>query len=78
MSLRDELASDAHQAWMDAQRANGYTTAISRLTGEEQMVPFEQLSDPVKAYDYVLVDAFLASLERRGYAVVKQPAEMKP
>jgi hypothetical protein len=70
-TLRDQLAADAHQAWMDENLRNDITTRLSSLTGEEQMVPFDRLSDPVKAYDYALVDVILDSLARRGYQVTK-------
>jgi hypothetical protein len=65
--LRDELAADTHQSWMDTNARNGVTSRLSSLTGEEQMVPFDQLSDPVKQFDYDLIDTILASLVRRGY-----------
>jgi hypothetical protein len=77
MALRDELASDAHQAWVDENTRNGITTRISSLTGEEQMVPFDQLSDPVKAYDYALVDVILASLSTRGYHIFHDHQEIR-
>lgn len=70
MALRDDLASDAHDAWMEENARNGVTTAISRLTGEEQMVPYADLSPAVQQYDLALVDVILASLKRRGYALV--------
>jgi hypothetical protein len=70
MALRDDLASDAHESWMESCRRDGRESMPSAVTGEEQMVPFGQLSDTVKAYDYMLVDVILASLEKRGYGLI--------
>jgi hypothetical protein len=71
MALRDDLASDAHDAWMEENARNGITSRLSSLTGEEQMVPFADLSPAVQQYDYALVDVIIASLKRRGYALMR-------
>lgn len=71
MALRDDLAADAHAAWMDRMIADGVSSCLPSLTREEQLVPFAQLSAPIQQYDYDLVDVILASLETRGYRVTK-------
>lgn len=58
----ETLASGAHDSWMESNRANGVTTAISRLTGEEQMVPYEDLSEQVKEYDRQMVRGVITGL----------------
>lgn len=61
------LSASVHEAWVAAQRANGHTSAVSRLTGEEQMVPYAELSEGVKEYDRVTVRAVLAAIHAAGY-----------
>ena len=52
MNLPDveEVSSKVHEAWMDSKRAQGITSRQSE-TGEELMVPYEQLSEPAKELD---------------------------
>lgn len=47
----EKLAASAHASWIESNRVNGITTAPSRLTGEEQMRPYAELSELVKEYD---------------------------
>jgi signal transduction protein with GAF and PtsI domain len=46
----EEVAAKVHEAWMNAKRARGVTTRTSE-TGEELMVPYEQLSEEAKELD---------------------------
>ena len=46
----EEVAAKVHEAWMNAKRARGVTTRASE-TGEELMVPYEQLSEEAKELD---------------------------
>jgi hypothetical protein len=46
----EEVSAKVHEAWMDAKRARGVTSRKSE-TGEELMVPYEQLSEDAKELD---------------------------
>jgi RyR domain len=52
MNLPDieAVAAKVHEAWMEAKRARGVTSRRSE-TGEELMVPYEQLSEEAKDLD---------------------------
>lgn len=64
-----ELVSDrCHEAWMNAKRAQGVTSRKSE-TGEELMVPYEQLSDDAKDLDRVMVRGVIAAIEGLGYTI---------
>jgi len=65
LSLPDiELVSaEVHAAWMASKRAQGIDSRRSE-TGEELMVPYEQLSEPAKDLDRNTVRAVYAAIER--------------
>ena len=44
------VSAKVHEAWMESKRAQGVTSRQSE-TGEELMVPYEQLSEPAKDLD---------------------------
>ena len=46
----EAVAAKVHEAWMDAKRRAGVTTRKSE-SGEELMVPYEQLSEEAKELD---------------------------
>ncbi|HKG11982.1 MAG TPA: RyR domain-containing protein [Pyrinomonadaceae bacterium] len=46
----EEVSAKVHEAWMDAKRRAGVTTRKSE-SGEELMVPYEQLSEEAKDLD---------------------------
>jgi hypothetical protein len=52
MNLPDieEVSAKVHEAWMEAKRALGFTSRRSE-SGEELMVPYEQLSEDAKELD---------------------------
>ncbi|MDQ5839140.1 MAG: RyR domain-containing protein [Acidobacteriota bacterium] len=52
MNLPDieAVAAKVHEAWMEAKRARGVSSRRSE-TGEELMVPYEQLSEEAKELD---------------------------
>jgi hypothetical protein len=58
MNLPDveEVSAKVHEAWMEAKRRAGITTRKSE-SGEEQMVPYEQLSEDAKELDRSTVRA---------------------
>ena len=44
------VSAKVHEAWMESKRAQGFTSRKSE-TGEELMVPYEQLSEAAKELD---------------------------
>ena len=44
------VSAKVHEAWMESKRAQGVTSRQSE-TGEELMVPYDQLSDAAKELD---------------------------
>jgi len=44
------VSAKVHEAWMESKRAKGVTSRKSE-TGEELMVPYDQLSEPAKELD---------------------------
>jgi len=70
MNLPDieAVAAKVHEAWMEAKRARGVSSRRSE-TGEELMVPYEQLSEEAKELDRSSVravyDAIRALKEER-------------
>ena len=65
MQLPDvEVVSAAvHEAWMRGKLAKGVTTRKSE-TGEELMVPYEQLSEAAKDLDRGSVQAVYEAIQR--------------
>jgi hypothetical protein len=56
------VSAKVHEAWMDSKRAQGITSRQSE-TGEELMVPYEQLSEPAKELDRASVRAVYAAIK---------------
>ena len=50
------VSAKVHEAWMESKRAQGVESRKSE-TGEELMVPYEQLSEPAKELDRATVRA---------------------
>lgn len=46
----EAVSAKVHEAWMESKRAQGVTSRKSE-TGEELMVPYEQLSEEAKELD---------------------------
>jgi hypothetical protein len=59
MTLRDDVAGDLYQAWVDKHATSG-------LVG----VPFAHASDGLRAYWLTFVDGVLESLKMRGYSLM--------
>jgi hypothetical protein len=66
----EKLAAAMHESWMADCRKQGLSSRISSVTGEEQMVPYDQLSETVKDFDRNGARAFLYTLDALGFAVV--------
>jgi hypothetical protein len=64
MNLPDieAVAAKVHEAWMGAKRARGVSSRRSE-TGEELMVPYEQLSEEAKDLDRSSVRAVYAAIK---------------
>ena len=56
------VSAKVHEAWMESKRAKGVTTRLSE-TGEELMVPYEQLSEPAKELDRATVRAVYKAIQ---------------
>lgn len=56
------VAEKVHEAWMQTKHAQGVTSRRSE-TGEELMVPYDQLSEPAKELDRMTVRTVYAAIE---------------
>lgn len=56
------VAAKVHQAWITMKKLSGVTSSISQATGEEQMRPYEELSEQIKEYDRATVNAVYAAI----------------
>jgi 16S rRNA G527 N7-methylase RsmG len=52
----ETVAAKVHEAWVESKRAQGITSRTSE-SGEELMVPYEQLSEGAKELDRATVRA---------------------
>ncbi len=59
----EAVSAAVHEAWMESKRAQGVTSRRSE-SGEELMVPYEQLSEAAKELDRATVRAVYAAIER--------------
>ncbi len=58
----EDIAAKVHEAWMETKKAQGVTSRPSEW-GEEQMVPYHELSDRAKDLDRGTVRAVLAAIK---------------
>ncbi|MBV8857289.1 MAG: hypothetical protein JOZ96_01380 [Acidobacteria bacterium] len=56
------VSAKVHEAWMESKRAQGVTSRKSE-TGEELMVPYEQLSEAAKELDRGSVRAVYEAIQ---------------
>jgi hypothetical protein len=56
------VANLVHEAWMKSKLAQGHTSRKSE-SGEELMVPYNQLSEAAKEMDRVVVRTVYAAIE---------------
>ena len=61
----ETVSAKVHEAWMQRKQATGVTTRKSE-SGEELMVPYEQLSEEAKELDRGTVRAVYAAIEAAG------------
>ena len=57
----EEVSAKVHEAWMESKRRGGFTTRKSE-SGEELMVPYEELSEEAKELDRSTVRAVYAAI----------------
>lgn len=67
----EDVAAAVHAAWMDTKRAQGITSRPSEW-GEEQMVPYAELSERAKDLDRGTVQAVYAAI-----AAISTPPESR-
>lgn len=56
------ISAKVHEAWVNSKLKSGVTTRKSE-TGEELMVPYDQLSDAAKELDRISVRAVYAAIK---------------
>jgi hypothetical protein len=66
--LVEAISAQVHQDWMATKHAQGVTSRPSE-TGEEQMVPYADLSEAAKDLDRGTVRSVLGALDALGYRV---------
>lgn len=59
------VAAKVHEAWLASKRAEGITSRKLE-TGEELMVPYEELSERAKELDRATVRAVYAAIQELG------------
>jgi hypothetical protein len=62
----DVVSAKVHDAWMKKNLEKGITSRKSASTGEEFMVPYDQLSEDAKDSDRITVRAVYAAIEELG------------
>ena len=66
----NDCAKAAHDEWFvekwDRLKTLGLPMSWPSEAGEEQLVPWWQLSEPVREFDRIVVRAILDELERKG------------
>lgn len=72
-AMLEKIAAAAHNGWMEAKVAQGVTSRLSQ-TGEQLMVPYDDLSEDAKDLDRGMVRSVMHVIIDAGYAVVKQPS----
>ncbi len=68
--LIEVFSADVHDKWMETKRSKGVTTRKSE-SGEELMVPYDQLSEAAKDLDRGSVSAVLDAISRSGFEIVR-------
>lgn len=61
----EEVSALVHEAWMTSKRESGVTSRLFE-SGEELMVPYDQLSESAKDLDRVTVQTVLDAADRIG------------
>ena len=78
--VTEDVARAVHAAWMEARIAEGWTYGLKRNDDLKQspcLVPFDELPESEKAYDYITAKAVIAKLKEMGYEIKKFNEEIK-
>lgn len=70
----EDVARAVHAAWMDAKLADGWTYGSKRNDELKQhpcLVPYDELPEREKAYDYITANAVITKLKAMGYEIKK-------
>lgn len=68
-AIVDQISAKVHEAWMQTKRTQGIESRKSE-SGEELMVPYDQLSEAAKDLDRGSVRAVLEAIEASGGMVI--------
>jgi hypothetical protein len=68
----EAICAKVHETWIAAHQANGVTSRPASQTGEERMVPYEELSEDVKEYVRARVRPILTEIAALGYKLRKR------
>lgn len=81
MELLDECAKAAHEAWMAEKvkrlEALGLPQTWLAENGDEQLVHWDMLSEPIRDFDRIVVGAIMETMTEKGL-VGPQPGVMHP
>ena len=73
--VTEDVARAVHAAWMQARIAEGWTYGQERNDGLRQtpcLVPYDELTENEKRYDYITAEAVIAKLKEMGYEIRKR------
>ncbi len=72
--LIERISAAVHERWMETKRSQGVTSRKSE-TGEEMMVPYEELSELARDLDRNSVRAVLNAIVAAGYEILPKRSE---
>lgn len=70
--VTEDVARAVHAAWMQARLADGWTWGEKRndtLKHSPCLVPYDELPDSEKIYDYITAEVVIAKLMEMGYEI---------
>ena len=73
--VTEDVARAVHAAWMQARISEGWTYGQVRDDERKQtpcLVPYDELSENEKRYDYITAAAVIAKLKDMGYEIRKK------
>lgn len=73
--VTEDVARAVHTAWMKARMAAGWTLGPKRDDAKKEhpcLVPYDELSEEEKGYDYATAEAVVEKLAELGYEIRKR------
>lgn len=73
--VTEDVARAVHAAWMRERMAAGWTLGPKRDDEKKEhpcLVPYDELSEEEKGYDYATAEAVVEKLEELGYEIRKK------